>query len=62
MVLMVTAFVDLFWPHCIGGCSITRDTARWLKEAGTWSKVDLKQPVEEPTYAIVPNRLGVLTK
>ncbi|KAE9378372.1 S-adenosyl-L-methionine-dependent methyltransferase [Stipitochalara longipes BDJ] len=56
------AYVDLFWPHFIGGCSITRDTARWLKEAGSWSKVDLKQPDDEPTYQILPHVMGVLTK
>ncbi len=61
-VLIVTVFIDLFWPHFIGGCSITRDTARWLKEAGSWSKINLKQPEDEPSYVMVPHRMGVLTK
>jgi hypothetical protein len=59
---IVLAFVDLFWPHFIGGCSITRDTVRWLKEAGSWSKVDLVQPEDEPPYQIIPHIMGVLTK
>ena len=54
--------MDLFWPHFIGGCSITRDTVRWLKEAGNWSKVDLVQPEDEPPYQIIPHIMGVLTK
>lgn len=57
-----TAYVDLFWPHFVGGCSITRDTPRSLKEAGSWSKVDLKQPEEELPMSVLPHIMGVLTK
>jgi len=56
------AFVDLFWPHFIGGCSITRDTVRWLKEVGSWSKVDLMHPDDETDYNLLPHIMGVLTK
>ena len=35
---------------------------RWLKEAGSWSKVDLVQPEDEPIYAMVPHIMGTLTK
>jgi hypothetical protein len=54
--------VDLFWPHFVGGCSITRDTARWMKEAGSWSKVDLKAPEDEQFYSMIPHVMGTLTK
>ena len=54
--------IDLVWPHFLGGCSITRDTGKWLKEAGPWSKVDLKQPEDETPYDMVPHVMGVLTK
>lgn len=57
-----TAAVDFIWPHFLGGCSITRDTERWLKKAGPWSKVDLVQPVDEPSYQVIPHVRGVLVK
>jgi hypothetical protein len=57
-----TALVDVVWPHFLGGCSITRDTEKWLRDAGPWSKVDLKQPELEPSYQVIPHVMGVLTK
>ena len=54
--------IDLVWPHFLGGCSITRDTERWLREAGDWSKIDLKQPEAEPSYQVIPHVMGVLVK
>jgi hypothetical protein len=59
---LCAAYVDVFWPHFVGGCSITRDTLRWLKEAGSWSKFGLKKPEDEPSYNMLPHILGVLTK
>ena len=56
------ALVDVIWPHFLGGCSITRDTEKWLRAAGTWSKVDLKQPELEPSYQVIPHVMGVLTR
>ncbi|KUJ15870.1 S-adenosyl-L-methionine-dependent methyltransferase [Mollisia scopiformis] len=54
--------IDIVWPHFIGGCSITRDTGKWMREAGNWSKVDLYQPDDEPSYNVLPHVMGTLTK
>ncbi|KAF8848046.1 S-adenosyl-L-methionine-dependent methyltransferase [Acephala macrosclerotiorum] len=56
------AAIDVFWPHFLGGCSLTRDTERWLEEAGTWTNIDLYQPEDEPSYHVVPHTMGVLTR
>ncbi|KAL5411310.1 hypothetical protein PMIN03_004907 [Paraphaeosphaeria minitans] len=56
------AFVNLFWPHIIGGCELCRDTKKSLLQAGSWEKVDLVQPPEETWYATVPHIFGTLTK
>jgi hypothetical protein len=56
------AFVNLFWPHAIGGCQLCRDTGRYLREAGRWEKVDLVQPPEEKWHATIPHLFGTLTK
>jgi hypothetical protein len=57
-----SAFVNLFWPHCIGGCNIRRDTISHLKAAGPWTKFDLVEPVEERWYSTLPHAYGILTK
>jgi len=54
--------IDIVWPAFLGGCSITRDTEKWLKEAGQWSVIDLKQPSAEPYYQVIPHVMGVLKK
>ncbi|KAG0645165.1 hypothetical protein D0Z07_9286 [Hyphodiscus hymeniophilus] len=56
------ALVDIPWPHFLGGCSITRDTEKWLRASGRWSKVDLQQPELEPSYQVIPHVMGILTK
>ncbi|KAH6713250.1 S-adenosyl-L-methionine-dependent methyltransferase [Leptodontidium sp. 2 PMI_412] len=56
------ATIDIIWPHFLGGCSITRDSGKWLKEAGSWQKVDLKQPADESFCHVIPHIMGVLTK
>ncbi|KAH6674245.1 S-adenosyl-L-methionine-dependent methyltransferase [Halenospora varia] len=56
------SLVDFIWPHFLGGCSITRDTEKWLKAAGAWSKVELKQPEGEPVYQVIPHIKGILVK
>lgn len=59
---MIVAAVDLVWPHFLGGCEITRDSGKWIKEAGPWSKAVLVQPENEPKYQVVPHIQGVLVK
>ncbi|KAK4237768.1 S-adenosyl-L-methionine-dependent methyltransferase [Achaetomium macrosporum] len=56
------AFLNLFWPQFIGGCEMRRDTAKWLREAGPWSEVDLCQLEGEPWYFTMPHIIGILTK
>ncbi|KAK3392183.1 S-adenosyl-L-methionine-dependent methyltransferase [Sordaria brevicollis] len=56
------AFVNLFWPLCLGGCQLRRDTARYLKEAGPWTDIDLAQPPKEQWHQTVPHIYGILTK
>jgi hypothetical protein len=58
------AAIDVFWPFFQGGCSITRDTGKMLKESGSWSEVDLKQSDDEikSQYHCIPHLMGVLTK
>ncbi|EGO60217.1 hypothetical protein NEUTE1DRAFT_143681 [Neurospora tetrasperma FGSC 2508] len=56
------AFVNLFWPICLGGCQLRRDTGRYLKEAGPWTDVDLAQPPKEQWHHTVPHIYGILTK
>ncbi|QSZ36838.1 hypothetical protein DSL72_006721 [Monilinia vaccinii-corymbosi] len=61
-VAMYQSCVNILWPHFLGGCEITRDTEKSLREVGKWSKIDLKQPAEEPSYKILPHVMGVLEK
>ena len=58
----LSAFVNFFWPHFIGGCELCRDTPKWLEEAGPWSDIDLAPPVGEPWFVTLPHTIGVLTK
>ena len=46
----------------LGGCSITRDTEKYLREAGEWSSIDLRQPDGEPDYQVIPHVIGILQK
>ncbi|KAF2853350.1 S-adenosyl-L-methionine-dependent methyltransferase [Plenodomus tracheiphilus IPT5] len=55
-------FVNLFWPHALGGCQLCRNTQKTLREAGAWTKIDLEQPPEEPWHATVPHVFGTLIK
>ncbi|CAK7234385.1 hypothetical protein SCUCBS95973_008917 [Sporothrix curviconia] len=55
-------FINLFWPHMVGGCELQRDTGRYLREAAPWSKVDLSPLANELWFQAVPHVVGVLTK
>ncbi|KAK0635928.1 S-adenosyl-L-methionine-dependent methyltransferase [Bombardia bombarda] len=55
-------FVNIFWPHAIGGCNIQRDTETWLREAGPWSDIDLVHPPDEVWFHTLPHVIGILTK
>ncbi|KAI1100968.1 S-adenosyl-L-methionine-dependent methyltransferase [Jackrogersella minutella] len=55
-------FVNIFWPHFLGGCQLCRPTEKTLREAGPWEKIDVGQPPIEPWYQSVPHILGVFVK
>ncbi|KAI1418516.1 S-adenosyl-L-methionine-dependent methyltransferase [Hypoxylon sp. FL1857] len=55
-------FLNIFWPHFLGGCTLCRQTEKTLREAGPWEKIDVAQPTIERWYQVVPHRLGVFTK
>lgn len=56
------AVVNLFWPHCIGGCQLRRDTERSLRRAGKWKSVDLVFTGGDEWCAVCPHIYGTLTK
>ncbi|ROV94514.1 hypothetical protein VMCG_08174 [Cytospora schulzeri] len=55
-------FVNIVWPHLLGGCQLCRNTPKMLREAGPWTNIDLGQPDSEPWYHPLPHILGTLTK
>ncbi|CAK7245051.1 MAG: hypothetical protein STHCBS139747_006617 [Sporothrix thermara] len=55
-------FINLFWPHMIGGCELQRDTGRYIREAGPWSNVNLSPLTSEVWFQVIPHIVGVLTK
>ncbi|KAI5927468.1 S-adenosyl-L-methionine-dependent methyltransferase [Camillea tinctor] len=55
-------FLNLFWPHLIGGCLLCRPTEKTLREAGPWSRIDVGQPPAEQWFHCVPHIAGVFTK
>ncbi|KAG8623666.1 hypothetical protein KVT40_008642 [Elsinoe batatas] len=54
--------IDIAWPICYGGCSITRPTDEYLARAGTWTSFDLRPNDDETKYDAVPHAKGVLIK
>ncbi|RYC55036.1 hypothetical protein CHU98_g11171 [Xylaria longipes] len=55
-------FLNLIWPHFIGGCELCRRTENTLREAGPWASIDIGQPPPVMWYHSLPHILGVLTK
>ncbi|KAH8163711.1 hypothetical protein CIB48_g4536 [Xylaria polymorpha] len=54
--------LNLAWPHLIGGCELCRQTGKTLREAGSWTTIDIGQPPDEQWFGTVPHILGVFTK
>lgn len=53
---------SLVWPSLLGGCELTRPTAKWLWELEPWSKIRLN-PVKGYTgYEVNPDITGFLVK
>ncbi|KAI1501927.1 S-adenosyl-L-methionine-dependent methyltransferase [Biscogniauxia marginata] len=55
-------FVNIFWPHFIGGCLLCRPTEKTLREVGPWTKIDVGLPPDTQWFHLVPHILGVFTK
>ncbi|PKK48402.1 hypothetical protein CI102_8121 [Trichoderma harzianum] len=56
-------FVNIVWPHFLGGCQLCRDTEKNLRAAGPFQEVDLAQPAERSSsYQVLPHKIGTLTK
>lgn len=52
----------LVWPYLLGNCHLDRDTAKTLREAGNWAKVDLEIPTDEEGWQVIPRIKGRLIK
>ncbi|KAI1486591.1 S-adenosyl-L-methionine-dependent methyltransferase [Biscogniauxia mediterranea] len=55
-------FLNIFWPHLIGGCSLCRTTEKTIREAGPWSRIEVGQPPAEQWHHCLPHIRGVFTK
>jgi ubiquinone/menaquinone biosynthesis C-methylase UbiE len=66
---MVQTFYTKFgWKFVLDGCEANRDTLRWILEAARrsgglgWEKVELKHPLAEGWWSVVPRVYGRLVK
>lgn len=57
-----TDFYNLVWPYGLGNCHLDRPTERYLQNAGSWSKIDLKLPTREDAWSVFPRVTGQLIK
>ncbi|KAH8171355.1 methyltransferase domain-containing protein [Sarocladium implicatum] len=56
-------FVNVFWSFFVGSCRVCQPTETVLRNTGPWSKIDLAQPVSQPSpFQVLPHILGTLTK
>lgn len=55
-------YVNVFWSFFLGSCRLCQPTKTNLELAGPWSKIDLNQPPDEPSYKLLPHIIGTLTK
>ncbi|GAM86324.1 hypothetical protein ANO11243_043380 [Dothideomycetidae sp. 11243] len=54
--------ISPIWSFCFDGCCITRPTEAFLKDAGSWSKINLKPRDDDGEYAVLPHTMGYLVK
>ncbi|KAI5795168.1 S-adenosyl-L-methionine-dependent methyltransferase [Geopyxis carbonaria] len=50
------------WSACLGGCDITRDTGKWVEEAGEWEKIEWRVVQGQGKWDAVPFVMGVAVK
>ncbi|VUC24744.1 unnamed protein product [Clonostachys rosea] len=55
-------FVNVPWSFFIGSCRLCNNTGEHLREAGSWSAIDLVRPASDPVYQLLPHVWGTLTK
>lgn len=59
---LVQRMYNIVWPFATGGCNLDRPTARYLKGAGEWSRIELAEPGREDAWTVLPRVSGVLVK
>lgn len=59
---ILQGFINLIWPHFIGGCELVRPTDEWLIRAGDWREVKLEPSIGEGPYSTIPHVIGHLVK
>ncbi|MCJ1463124.1 hypothetical protein MMC07_001729 [Pseudocyphellaria aurata] len=58
----VQKLYNLAWPYGMGYCHLDRPTEKYLQNAGSWSKIDLKLPNREDAWSLFPRVSGQLIK
>lgn len=62
----ISRFLQNLWMnigwHALTGCNLNRPSEEWLREAGEWSWVELKQGPGEGKETILPHAIGRLVK
>lgn len=53
---------QLIWPTVAGGCCVNRDTEKYVKESGSWSKVELTKGDGEFGWELLGHVVGRLVK
>ncbi|KAL8643146.1 MAG: hypothetical protein Q9226_008425, partial [Calogaya cf. arnoldii] len=51
---------NIVWPYVLRGCCLNRDTARTVREAGEWAKIDIHLSAAEDAW-LYPNHINLLT-
>jgi hypothetical protein len=46
------------WSFLLSGCSINRDTAKYLKQAGSWDTIDLRRKDGEVGWEVMGYVVG----
>lgn len=59
---LVQRMYNIVWPFAAGGCNLNRPTARYLKNAGEWGRIELAEPGREDVWTVLPRVSGVLVK
>lgn len=58
----IQGIFGIFWPTLMGGCSIGRDSGKYVKEAGSWATVELERGKGELGWEMLGHVVGRLVK